>query len=432
MGDLRGMRYPTSRASPHRGCALGGALLTLLSAAAALAQTPLSTWVTGVGTARSVVVLTSGGDAALCRDDGQVGDPVAGDGVWACPPLAHDLARDALAVMLDGQQLVRAQAVDPGLGAEATLAVEGDRLVVRPGAPPAGVAGEPRPPLPALVIDVDRGESRQAWILEVSAATGGGQLACHDDGDFPDAARNDDVPVCAGPGAAGSLTLRLRTPSQEDTATLDVGPARAVVQGRWTAEGLQTEARPLLATLSSTAQALPGGDALPAPRGGESGGGGPAVKPPDAPEHTALWAGLLALLAGLVGWRIGRGPRPDRALHGSLERAESGPVLEELASFEEAWRWLGDAAPVVVVGSPEGEPPPRSGAVLRCRSTDVLDVVDAVRDLVRRDPLRAVGLLVAGPDLLQSPGGLGVRPHEVLARELPAGARCVVVHAPVT
>ncbi len=420
------MRYPTARAVPGRVAPPGGRLLIPLLALPALAQAPLTPTVLAVGEARSVVVLTSAGAAALCRDDGQQGDPVPGDGQWRCPSLAWAPERDALGVMLDGRRLVRAQAVAPTLSGRVSLTLDGGRLRAEPGTPEPGAPGTAKPPVPALVIDVDRGESRQAWILEVAAASGSGQLACHDDGDFPDAARNDDVPVCAGTAASGDVVLRLRTPAQQLQAERSVGPDVAIVRGRWTDQGLQSSDRALMPELSSTAQAVPLGDALPAPQGGDDGATGPAVKPPDAPSRPGLWAGLLALGAGLVGWRLGRGPRGERALHGSLERVDAPVQMTHVDSLEAAWPVVGSEAPVVLVGLGGVPAQARSGAVLRCRSVDVLDVVDAVRGLAAREPLRAVGLVVAAGSL-ENPGGLGVTPLELLARELPPNTRCAVV-----
>ncbi len=410
-----------------RNLAPGGCLLTLLLVLPVHAQAPLRPWVAEVGDARSVVVLGGAEQSALCRDDGQSGDPVAGDDRWSCQEMTWNPSQDPLAVMLDGQRLVQAQAIPPDPGETVTLQVDGNRLLVTDGAPAPGEAGEPRSPRPALIIDVDRGESPQAWILEVTSNGTTEQLACHDDGDFPDAVRNDHVPVCAGAVDPGEVRLRLRTPDREDRAVMALGPEVSIFSGRWTAKGLEKRVNPLLVKPDSTAAALPSGESLPAPRGGEDPGNTPAVKPPDAPARPGLWAGLLALAAGLVGWRLGRGARPDRGLHPSLERLEQSPRFEHLPSVAQAWEALGRESPVVLVQVDQSPPETHLGAVLRCRSRDVLDVVDAVRGLADRDPLCTIGLVLGDPAGLVHPGGLGVEPLEVLARHLPPGTLCIVV-----
>jgi hypothetical protein len=267
-------------------------------------------------------------------------------------------------------------------------------------------------------------------MLEIAVAGQSVQVACQDDGDFPDEARNDDRAVCAGVAGAGDLVLRLRTPSEEDQVTLNVGPEVAVVQGRWTAGGLEQEARLLLRTLASTAQALPSGDVLPAPKGGESVHGGPAVKPPEAPANPGLWAGVLALFTGLVGWRLGRGPRGERALPACLDRVAGKPLVQEVPDLAMAWSGVSSQDPVVLLQVDEAVPVDHMGAVLRSRSTDVLDILDAVAGLAARDPLRSVGLILGSPDALGNPGGIGVAALDVLRQELPPGVRCFVVAHP--
>ncbi len=376
---------------------------------------------TGAGEARSVVVLDGAGAAALCADDGAGADPVPGDGIWACGATAPGPGR--LAVVLDGRRAFGADWPEAIPSGDLTLALGADGLAVQTGRPAAGAAGEPRLARPFFAIDIDRGAKRQAWVLEVSGSGEKTQIACADDGAFPDAARNDQVPTCAGVGLHGAVDLRLRTPSEFKSHRLEVGPDEALLQGRWTASGLQPTDRALLAPPE---QPEPPAEQLPPPT--PTGGSGPQ---PTAPRGLATAWWLLGLLAvGGLGWGIGRRGRRRRGLPTGLERVLPEGGLCRRPSWEEAWAAVDLGLPVVLVADEVVAPPGRwRTPVLRAGSRDVLDLLDSLAGLARTDPLRPPAVLVGGPDVLVHPGGLGVGPLEVLEQHLPAGVTCVVVDA---
>ena len=342
--------------------------------------------------------------ATICADDGASGDAVSGDGLWACPGAAAG-GGDSVAVLVDGRLLRGPLRLD-----DDAEHLDASRDLVASARPSPGEPGTPRAPTPTLLVELDLGPSEHAWMLHLVGPETE-QLACMDDGSFPDAAANDGVATCAGP-ASRFERLAAQSPDGAQEAQNPFTEPAALMAARWTSDGLSVVSADLLDRMpapSATGAPLPQPSAWGEPQPPPPGGGFP-------------WTGLLGL-AALVGAGV-LIARPPRGLPPGVEPVVSaeGPIHHDA---DPDLSVLAATGPVVVA-SPE--PPAVSGptVVLHTREVDALDLLALLKRLARTDPLRPPTLVVVGADRLVHPHGLGVSPLDALAQELPRGARIVV------
>ena len=389
-------------------------------------------WVSEVGDARSVVVLRAEGDAedaALCRDDGAGGDTSPGDGVFTCGELPPWVGGPRVVALIDGARGLPAEGGSPE-GPSWGLVARGRAAALVSGPPPAGEAGAPRPPVPAFVLEIDRGPVVQAPVVLLSGAGGRVELTCRDDGSFPARAQNDGVATCAGPAPGYALEVTLRGGAEAERYTARFPEGAAVLKARLTAEGLAPADWAMLSRPKSQ-------DAGPAGASPQDGGppqgapGGPTGRPPSwsLPFSLALCA-LTALATAAFTTRRRAGLpahlRPARAPHAP----KIVVIPEVLSDLVEARARLGV---VVVLTSPETPLPDAApGPVLRATSADALDLAEALHALRRVDPLRTISVVLAADRPLTSPGEVGLTAHERLLGRAPDGVTVFVCEGPLT
>jgi hypothetical protein len=282
---------------------------------------------------------------------------------------------------------------------------------------------------PTLILEVELGPIDRAWVLEMRSGTQAVQVPCADDGVSPDRVMNDHRATCSGEAPGRELELLLRDGRQERTAQASWPEEVELLQARWRPDGVIIASWPLLPEVSveegahapvaqrAVGDMLDATDADHAP-----------VAVSQEEGTTSLWISALGLCV-LVGvcWRLAysrQGIPHATALraHGpGMERREDfglGPAVEEAAR-----RGAVLVAAAEDVRLPENALP---GPVLRATSLDVLDLLEALSALQRRDPLMPP-TLVAQADALSHRDGLGVPPLEALERGLPPGVRAVVL-----
>ncbi|MCK6525517.1 hypothetical protein L6R49_29260, partial [Myxococcota bacterium] len=287
-------------------------------------------------------------------------------------------------------------------------------------------------PVPAFVLEIDRGPVVQAPVVLLSGPGGRVELTCRDDGSFPDRAQNDNVATCAGPAPGYALEVSLRGGAEAERYTARFPEGAAVLKARLTAEGLA----PADWAMLSRPKAQDAGPQGGAPQGGapQDGGpppgapGGPAGRPPSwsLPFSLALCALTAVLTAAYTSRR-----RAGLPAHLRRARPLDAPTItrsdEPLTSLIEARARLGV---VVVLTGPETPLPDAApGPVLRATSDDALDVAEALHALHRADALRTISVVLAADRPLRSPGEVGVTAQERLLSRAPDGVTVFLVGA---
>ena len=380
--------------------------------------------------AESVVLVVEdreGEHLGLCADDGQGADGTAGDAVWSCGDLPVG-GEVRLGLMVDGARLAvspRGQVPEGDL----TLGLVEDTLRLSEGEPDAGVAGAPRPPRHAVLIEIDAGPLSQAPVVQLRGDREV-QLPCRDNGDFPDRVQNDDIATCGGVAPGTDLQVQIRSHTGQVDLAVAFDASDSVLMARYSDGALQPTkwaALPAELDLSGAApQEVPEPGVLPTPDAQGAPQGAPQGQPP---RGAPWWSLLLAALTLAGGIWLGR--RMRGGLPGALEwaHAPDGSSLERVeGGLAELVLQRSHHGPVVVLAPsdaelPEGEP----GPVLRATSPDVLDIAEALATLRRQHGLRSLSLVVADAALLTSPGEVGLDPLERLRGELPPGTRAFVL-----
>lgn len=384
-------------------------------------------WVSEVGDARSVVVLRAEGDAedaALCRDDGVEGDPRPGDGVFTCGELPPWVGGPRIVALLDGARGLPADGGVPE-GPSWGLVARGRAAALVSGPPPDAAAGAPRPPVPAFVLEIDRGPVVQAPVVLLSGPGGRVELTCRDDGSFPDRAQNDSIATCAGPAPGYALEVSLRGGAESERYTARFPEGAAVLKARLTAEGLSPADWAMLSRPKGQDAAGPAG--APPQDGGPPQGapGGPTGRPPSwsLPFSLALCALTAAVTVALTGRRRAGLPAHLRHAHAP----EAPRIVTRPAPLAELVAAQARLGVVVVLTQPETPLPEAGpGPVLRATSDDALDLAEALHALRRADPLRTVSVVLAADRPLRSPGEVGVTAQERLVAAAPPGVTIYV------
>ncbi len=183
-------------------------LLALLALARPADAATVNLRVGGLGSVTSVIGVVRDGDGALvepCNDAAKAPD-TAVDGVWTCTPanVSGDVA-DVVAIvdgrLVDGGVLTW----DAGAPHDAVISVASGIVQASKdlGALHVNAGATAAPGLPIILARLTGYGTGPAAVLNVGS--GGAQLFCHDDGQFPDRLVNDGEPACSG-GVAGEPT----------------------------------------------------------------------------------------------------------------------------------------------------------------------------------------------------------------------------------
>jgi len=284
---------------------------------------------------------------------------------------------------------------------------------------------------PTIILEVELGPIERAWMLEMRTGTSAVQVPCADDGVSPDRVMNDHRATCSGIAPGHEMTLLLRDGRQERTAKVSWPKDVDVLQARWRPDGVTVASWPLLPAVSAE---------KPSPDPGAGRAVEDMLDATDAEQlpvsvsqkdgNASFWISGLGLLAVLgVCWRIVSLGQdiPHVAALGTLE---SGLEHREASALGAAIAEAACRGAVLVVAAEEVGLPSNAhpGPVLRATSSDVIDLLDALSALQRRDPLMPPTLVVQA-GLLSHQDGLGVAPIEALERGLPPGVRAVVLDA---
>jgi hypothetical protein len=338
----------------------------------------------------------------LCRDDGKVGDPTPGDGIWAC----GELPEGEVWVLVDGRRMLVGQA--------------------QRGSAPSGIAGSPVTPAPAILVQIDAGATQQIPMVALHPAVGEMvQLSCHDNGEFPDSSADDSVAHCGGVAPSRELRVEVRRSSGNFEQPVVFEGEDAVLFVRFDGLRYSTEPWELGGTAATASAVSGGGGGAPSGAGGPAAGGGGGEGPP---RGAAWWSLLLAGAALVAGVGLGRWRRGDLPTGLAwAQPAGPGAVEERRGPLDELVLEASRRGPVVVLCGdrdlPEGEP----GPVLRATSADVLDLLDALSQLRSRRGIQRVDLVIEDVALLESPGEVGLKPLERLRSELPPGTRALLM-----
>lgn len=435
-------------------------LIPLVLAAAAA---PLPVKVAGVGDARALQVLlqAQGADPLLldCNDAARAPDPAA-DGVWSCAPAELASGTWAVSVLRDGV-LLDAGLVTATGGPDVTglwIAVDGRRAAVSTaGSGPAGAPTEARGPGAVLVVQVTGYPLPGAPVVAVGPA----QLACRDDGQFPDAAMNDQTPTCAGAVGPGPLPLVLQTNAGErlDLGTLPAAdgpirhatvayPTRAVSTAPF---ALAWPAPPAEAALARAAEPPPvEADAPPteaeaAPR--DAAAGSAAARRPAmgaTGPGLGIWPWLALAVGAVGGWgaaQLRRRPLPEPAglvrqpgpplFPGGPSTAERRVALrsDDLAATTRALvAALAGGHRVVLIAPPGLEPAPVPGPGLWTASTHDADVLAEGLGALARTPGAPLAVVIAGLGTVEDRGSVAGDPLATVADALgPSGFLALVL-----
>ncbi len=368
--------------------------------------------------ARSLVGLGFDGELRIapCGDDAAAPDSAV-DGVWTC---ALPDGLEAAAVLVDGRLWEL-----PPAGPVVVAVEEGGR--VRTSTDPATLpkrTAVPSPPRGVLVARLRGYADPGAPMLAIG---GGAQLACHDDGHFPDRAMNDGEQTCIGVAAPVS-ELVVQGGSGHAVRVPPVTPGAGPVA--W----LQIDAA--ARTASAEPFELPWPNAVPvaaAPPPNSSGAAGPSGSPQGTPAGPPKlltpvlgpwpWIAGIAGSVGVAAW-IRRRERPValplRAL-AAPPALPGGPPAGAVARLlgEGFAPWLVEAlvadARVVVV---DVAVPPLRG-VWVADDPDWRAVLAGVRALA--DTPGAPVTIVANAAALADPGDVAPDAVGKLARRLPPG-----------
>ena len=446
----------------------------LLLANLALAA-PQSATVAAGADATAVAWIVEGADGvrvAACADDGVAPD-AAVDGRWSCPALPLT-AGDRVGFVRNGRVVDAGDWTGSG-PCFATLA-GGKVTLATSGAEQAPVSGARSRGAQSLVVVRVRGlgEDAPSPMVRLQGASGSVQLACRDDGGFPDVERNDGQPGCvgafaeptarvaldnaaelgsvtwAGPGGlryltvdvaqrsltTGSFALRLRPPAKD----LDIPIPEPVVVEQAPPAPVQVDAVPPPAPAPAPAP-RPDPSASSGPPGGR-----PDPLRPDAPASAQGWRwpslAVSAALGALLAWGAARVPR--RLPHGvaalprpaalpgwpALEGAQAARVKDVADGARSALAALTRTHRVLLVrDSAEDAPAPHGHATFVATDRDRVVLEDAARALARADGAPLV-VLVVGADTVTDAGGVAGDPLAQLANGLPSGVPLLAVVGP--
>jgi len=443
---------------------------------------------------RSLVAMASAGgevEVVACADDGAGADRAV-DGLWSCGPLDLDAGEVSLALSWDGRLVDVGSVVLPGAGLRLQVERTRSGVVVEPGTgllnPRSGATAARSVPL-VLAMVTGAGDGG-APVMRLVGDRGQVQGSCSDDGNFPDATRNDGVVSCAAPAVEGAVTIWLQGAGSEAQGygRHDIDPEGVAV-----AFSVDFDARSAVpmslawpwpaAADEEPTPPEPGPDPVPPEPGPDPvPPEGPDPVPPEGPDPVPVSAhqspegpappqpvvdraaprahggaaasagrGLIDLLAVLFALACGfglawvvrpKGPRLPSGVSrvdapplfdGGPRRSEGATVfqtVEQGAFLVALLRRVASTGPVLVV-LPEGAELPElaGGPVYRSAEQDWEQVERQVRGLQRAGGV-SPSVVVLGRDTLQAPGAVADDPPARLAEALPAGGWLGVICSP--
>lgn len=382
--------------------------------------------VAGVEGSRSLLLLGEREgvlDAATCNDAGQAPDQ-APDGRWTCSMPAGE----RLALLRDGR-LVELPCTAPK-----TLLLDKKDVgcdVALPGAKtvPESLSA------PQILVRVQVPGEGGTPVLALEGERGRVELACRNDGRFPDATRNDEEFGCAGvsPGNRLKLVLNAGDGSHRQLGELS-WPAELplrfaqidVLQGKNSSDAFSASLSPPEVIAPPTPPDAPTTPTPPEPTPPSPPPPVPVpMESPQAAPHRPLALGITFVLGLFGGWWLRRPAKLPASLRPLPVQLEGLPPIEgphvvrgisASALLDRLHRHR-----VLLVGE-QALPTGVQGWL--CRSTDLQEVQDAVVALARTPGL-PIAVVLCQP--LQDPGGVAGHPAVKLAESLPEGSLCLAL-----
>ncbi len=380
--------------------------------------------VAGAEGSRSLLLLGERGavlEASSCNDAGQAPD-VAPDGQWSCllPAGEH------LALLRDGRL------IELSCAAPQTLLIGKKEVGCDVALPDAKTVPESRS-APQILVRLQMPGEGGTPVLALEGERGRVELACRNDGRFPDATRNDEEFGCAGvaPGDRLKLVLNAGDGSHRQLGELS-WPAEAplrfaqvdVLQGKNSTEVFSATLSPPEVVADPTAPSPPEAPTPPSPPP-------PVPVPMESPEaapHRPLALGITFVLGLFGGWWLRRPARLPASLRplpvqlAGLPPILGPSVLRGLSAAELLDRLHSHR--VLLVGE---EVLPTGVQGWLCPSTDLQEVQDAAAALARTPGLPIAVVLCQS---LGDPGGVAGNPATKLADSLPEGSLCLALLPP--
>lgn len=373
----------------------------------------------------SLLLLGEGSNGLLvspCNDAGEAPD-AAPDGIWSCPPLEAPAER--IAVLKDGRLSV-------GVCKDPKVLLLSERGLSCGGSLPAPVAGPRIGPAPQVLVRLRAESTGGTPVLGLESPAGRAELACRNDGHFPDDRRNDDQFGCAGNvlGDTVKLVYNGGKGQRKELGELQWEAGTWLRYASVDTDGgaLSTELFPVVMqeesapTSAPAAQPQPNGQPAPAPPGA------PMESPPAEPYR---WPALVmtGILCFAGGWWL---RRPPSRLPSGLVALPSEPLFPGLEVArpailrgEEPLVLLNRLLPqlsgrrVVLLGEMPRQVPP-TVQVYGCPERDRLRVEESIQALARMPGL-PLAVILRG-DVLEDPGAVAGHPAQKLAETLPVGS----------
>ena len=366
-------------------------------------------------------------EATACNDGGQAPD-AAPDGHWTC----EIPSGDRLALLRDGR-LIELPCTAPQSLLLGKKDIACDVALPEPKTATASVSA------PQILVRVQVPGEGGTPVLALEGERGRVELACRNDGRFPDATRNDEEFGCAGvaPGDRLKLVLNAGDGSHRQLGELSwpaAPPLRFaqidVLQGKsentsFTASLSPPEVvGPPTAPTPPTAPAPPPESTPPSPPP-------PVPVPMESPQaapHRPLALGItfvLGLLGGLWMRRPARLPatlRPLPVQVAGLPPIVGPSILRGISAAELLDRLHSHR--VLLVGE---QVLPTGVQGWLCADADLQEVQDAAAALAR-SPGLPIAVVLCQP--LQDPGGVAGNPATKLAESLPDGSLCLALLPP--
>lgn len=405
---------------------------------------PIQVQIAGVGGGVGVSAVVQGAGSAVvvgCADDGVAPDAVV-DGRWTCGPAEVSGPTVTVTPIVDGRAGAGGGTDDPWSSGTGVVALQVSRGVSTVSVDPKSlvpVAPTGASPLIPLIVARVVGASDQgAPVVTLSTGAGVTQLACRDDGRFPDVKRNDSEPTCAGVSTASAAGIALQsgagTRADFGQITWPSGAVRYVTLDV-AHTTLATEPFSLVDVADASAAGEQGG---PEPRRAEADRDASGKSPAKASRWTvALWiAGVFGTIAaGGLGLRRFSPRRSDAAnafkRHPATALFPDGPSLSDeavllrtqdpVALAGELLGLLARLRRTVVLVPPDVTLPPAGPCTVWVSKTqDWERALAGIVELAESEgPELAV--LVVGAEAIQEAGAVAPNPVQRLLAGLPPG-----------
>lgn len=350
--------------------------------------------------------------ASACNDAGQAPD-AAPDGQWSCllPAGEH------LALLRDGRL------IELSCAAPKTLLLGKKDVGCDVALPDAKTVPESNS-APQILVRLQVPGEGGTPVLALEGERGRVELACRNDGRFPDATRNDEEFGCAGvaPGDRLKLVLNAGDGSHRQLGELSWSAESPLRFAQVDVHQGTSSNQPFSATLSPPEVIAP--PTAPTPPSPPA----PVPVPMESPQagpHRPLALGITFVLGLLGGWWMRRPARLPASLRPlPVQLAGLPPVVGPSILRGMSASALLDRLHhhrVLLVGE---QALPTGAQGWLCPSTDLQEVQDAALALARTPGL-PIAVVLCRP--LQDPGGVAGNPATKLAESLPEGSLCLAL-----